>query len=117
MSPSSDISSSGIHSAVLLESLAPGSLIDVETKSRHYRIECLGGNAIRISGHPSYCPEPTAAHLQGSIDKEGVFNFGQIGPGMRLMVMLDDRRPVTTSSVVKVRVERPSRPKSTTSIH
>ena len=35
-------------------SLAPGSRIDVETKSRHYQIECLGGNAIRISGHPEY---------------------------------------------------------------
>jgi hypothetical protein len=34
------------------KSLAQGSLIDVETKSRHYWIECLGGNAIRISGHP-----------------------------------------------------------------
>ena len=30
-------------------SLAPGSRIDVETKSRHYQIECLGGNALPIS--------------------------------------------------------------------
>ncbi len=31
---------------------------DVETKSRHYRIECLGGHAIRISGHPEYVRYP-----------------------------------------------------------
>ncbi len=37
-------------------SLAPGALVDVETKNRHYQIECLGGSAIRISGHPEYCP-------------------------------------------------------------
>jgi hypothetical protein len=53
-------------------SLAPGSQIEVETKSRHYQIEWLGGNAIRISGHPAYCPNPVPARLHGSLDKEGV---------------------------------------------
>jgi hypothetical protein len=47
--------------------LVRGSLIDVETKSRHYMIECLGGSAIRISGHPEYCPEPVPARLHGSL--------------------------------------------------
>jgi hypothetical protein len=50
------------------KSLLRGSLIDVETKSRHYRIECLGGNAIRIAGHPEYCPNPVPAQLHGSVD-------------------------------------------------
>jgi hypothetical protein len=40
--------------------LPPGSLLEVETKNRHYQIECLGGSAIRISGHPEYCPTPAA---------------------------------------------------------
>jgi len=31
-----------------LNSLRPGSMIDVETKSRHYHIECLGGDKIRV---------------------------------------------------------------------
>ena len=53
-------------------SLAPGSRIEVETKSRHYQIECLGGNAVRISGHPEYCPNPVPARLHGSLDQEGV---------------------------------------------
>jgi hypothetical protein len=30
-----------------LKNLRPGSLIDVETTSRHYHIECLGGDAVR----------------------------------------------------------------------
>lgn len=64
--------------------LVPGSLIDVETKSRHYRIECLGGNAIRISGHPEYCPDPVPAQLHGSVNKEGDLELGLIGRGMRL---------------------------------
>jgi hypothetical protein len=100
-------------------SLTLGSLIDVETKSRHYRIECLGGNAIRISGHPEYCPEPVPAQLHGSLDKEGIFEFGLIGRGMRLMFLLNERRPVTTTRVLRVQVDQPKvvQPKSSSSIH
>ena len=87
--------------------LAPGSLIDVETKSRHYKIECLGGTAIRVSGHPDYCPEPVRASLQGSVDKEGTLEPGVINCGMRMILLLDEVRPITTSSVLNVRVEIP----------
>src|SRR5262245_66384863 len=88
-------------------SLAPGSRIDVETKSRHYQIECLGGNAIRISGHPEYCPNPVPARLHGSLDKEGVLEFGLIGCGMRFIFLLNDDRPVTPQRVLRVQVDRP----------
>jgi hypothetical protein len=88
-----------------VNNLDPSSSIDVETKTRHYQIECLGGNAIRISGHPEYCPEPVAAWLHGSVDREGVLEFGVIGRGKRLVFLLDEpRRPVTTSRVLHVHV-------------
>ena len=90
------------------QSLAPGSRIDVETKSRHYQIECLGGNAIRISGHPEYCPNPVPARLHGSLDKEGVLEFGLIGRGMRFLFLLNDERPITTSRVLHIHVDRPT---------
>jgi hypothetical protein len=86
-------------------SLTPGSLIDVETKSRHYRIECLGGSAVRISGHPEYCPEPVQAQLQGSVDREGTLELGFIGRGMRMIFLLGEHRPVTTSRVLSLHVE------------
>ena len=86
--------------------LAQGSLIDVETKSRHYRIECLAGNSIRISGHPDYCPNPVAAQLQGSVDENGRLGSGVIGRGMRLVVLLkNENRPITTSKVLNVSVD------------
>jgi hypothetical protein len=96
-----------MKSAELVEcrSLERGSLIDVETKSRHYQIECLGGNAIRISGHPEFCPEPVKAHLQGSFDQEGLFELGMIGRGRRIRFLLDGERPVTTSRVIKLHVD------------
>ena len=102
-----------------LNSLRPGSLIDVETKSRHYHIECLGGSAIRISGHPQYCPDPVPAQLEGSIDKEGTVELGHIHRGRRLTFFVNDQGPVTTSRVVSVHVDQPkaSLPKSSPSIH
>ena len=99
--------------------LEPGSLIEVETKSRHYKIECLGGSAIRISGHPDYCPDPVPARLQGSLNEEGIMEWGLIGRGMRLKFLLDEVRPVTTSSVLHVHVDQPeaARPERSESIH
>jgi hypothetical protein len=89
--------------------LMPGSLIDVETKSRHYRIEFLGGNSIRVSGHPEFCPDPVIANLQGSLDQDGCLEVGFIVCGMKLIFMLGGDRPVTTSRVVHVNVEQPER--------
>jgi hypothetical protein len=102
MTAQSGLSESGVRLDVAR--VAPGCFIDVETKTRHYQIECLGGNAIRISGHPDYCPGPTPARLHGSIDSEGVLECGHIGRGMKLMFFLEDDRPVTTSRVVGFRI-------------
>jgi hypothetical protein len=101
------------------KNLVRGALIDVETKSRHYRIECLGGNEFRISGHPHYCPNPVPAQLQGSVSDDGAFEQGLIGRGMRLMFLLNERRPVTTSRVLHVHVDQPQgvRSNSSPSIH
>src|ERR1700688_1775005 len=66
--------------------LVPGSLIDVETKSRHYRIEYLGGNSIRVSGHPEFCPQPVMGSLQGSLDRDGTLEIGFIACGMRMIL-------------------------------
>jgi hypothetical protein len=93
--------------ALVLDTLTPGSLIDLETHSRHYQIECLGGDEIRISGHPHYCPRPTAARLKGSVDQNGVLQPGMIGSEMRLIILLNDR-PVTTSQVVNIHVHQAS---------
>jgi hypothetical protein len=83
--------------------LPPGSLLDVETRNRHYRIECLGGSAIRISGHPEYCPSPAPGR---------VLEAGVIERGKHLHFLLQDCRPVTTSRVTRLRVHKPSRSSS-----
>jgi hypothetical protein len=93
-----------MRSAELLDckSLEPGSLIDVETTSRHYRIECLGGSTIRVSGHPRFCPTPVVAQLEGSVTNEGTIEAGIIERGMRMVFLLENHTPVTTSKVLHV---------------
>jgi hypothetical protein len=93
--------------SVACDTLQSGSTIDVETTSRHYQIECLGGDTIRISGHPEYCPSPVRAHLEGSVDRAGYIERGRIECGRRLRFLLDDDHPITTSPVRSVHVDRP----------
>jgi hypothetical protein len=105
MTPSNGISSNGISSNCISGvdpgSLRPGSTIDVETKTRHYHIECLGGETIRISGHPEYCPQPVPAHVVGPIAR-----------GTHLTFLLNDLRPITTSRVIGLHVDEPGDPKT-----
>jgi len=90
-----------------LQNLPPGAMVDVETRSRHYHIECLGGNTMRISGHPQYCPSPVVAELAGSMDRNGAYETGRIMPGKHLVFVLEHERPVTTSRVLSVHVDDP----------
>jgi hypothetical protein len=107
--------SSEIPAGVNPASLRPGSLIDLETGSRHYRIECLGGTAVRISGHPEHCLNPVPARLFGSIDSKGAVELGLIEPGSRVMFFLNGDHPLTTSRVVSVHVDQPSPVQSSSS--
>jgi len=88
------------------KSLEPGSFIDVETMSRHYKIECLGGSAVRVSGHPRFCPTPVVAQLEGSVSQDGTIEDGIIERGLRLVFLFEDHIPVTTSRVLNVQWDR-----------
>lgn len=89
---------------VYVSSLDTGSTIDLETKSRHYRIEYLEGDRIRISGHPRWCPTPVLARLHGS-RVGGEFEEGYIACGMHLVFeRLDNHVPVTTSEITDIRM-------------
>jgi hypothetical protein len=89
----------GIH----VQELAPGAVIGVDTRSHHYRIEYLGGDDIRISGHPSFCPTPIPAQLRGSIGPGGELEVGYVGPGMRMAFRrINEQGGVVTSPVTGV---------------
>jgi hypothetical protein len=86
------------------QNLTPGSRVDVETKTRHYRIEWLGGNRIRIFGHPQICPEPVPAWLEGSIARDGSIESGLIECGMPMAFLVGNAQPVRTSRVIGMHV-------------
>jgi hypothetical protein len=88
--------------------LPTGSRIDLETSSRHYQIEIAAGGSVRISGHPEFCPDLTPAELRGSLSPQGILD-GVIGKGMRLSLLLDHFRPMTTSRVLSIHVD-PAKP-------
>ncbi len=114
---------SGIHAAepstvsVDIDELAPGTLIDIETKSRTYHLECLGGKSVRIWGHPEYCPTPTPAVVHGSVSKSGGLEYGRIERGSRFMFFLNGNRPVNTSAVVSVHVRPPRTAEPSSGVH
>jgi hypothetical protein len=94
-----------LREGVQLTDLARGAVMDIETKSRHYSVEYLGGDHVRISGHPQWCPTPIVVRLEGSLGNSGDFEPGFVGHGMRLVFQrLDDRPPVTTSEVKDLHV-------------
>jgi hypothetical protein len=93
-----------------LNNLSPGSVIDVETKNHHYRIEYLTDDEITISGHSRLCPTPIRVQLQGSARGSGTFKPGFVGCGMHLVFRrFDERLPVTTSEIVSIQMECPLR--------
>src|SRR5258706_1509577 len=85
---------------------SPGSVLDVETSHRTYRLECMCGASVRISGLPSYCPTPVRAQVQGSTTEAGDFEPGFVGRGMHLIFRrTDDHRDVVTSTIKSVHLE------------
>jgi hypothetical protein len=82
-----------------LRNLAPGSILDVATESRHYEV--------LISGHPSLCPTAVSARLRGSLESSGEVHAGFVGRGMRLAFQrLTDGLPVITSAIQEIYAER-----------
>ena len=90
-----------LREGVQLTDLARGAMIDIETESRHYFVEYLGGDQVRISGHPQWCPTPVVVRLEGSLGTSGAFEPGVVAPGMRLVFQRFDNRPPVTTSEVK----------------
>jgi hypothetical protein len=93
------------HDGVYLRELEKGSVIVVETESRPYRMEYLGEDDVRISGHPNYCPTPVVAHVSGSLSDTGAFEPGFVGRGMHLVFRRDDSQAaVSTSKIADIKL-------------
>jgi hypothetical protein len=112
MYPENGASNSSLHfdtalleneDGVYLDELPVGAMMDVETTNRAYRIENRGDGKVLISGHPTYCPEPTLVDLHGSTNGEAMLKLRFIGRGMRIEFRHPERGIIYTSPVREIR--------------
>ncbi|MBI1787343.1 MAG: hypothetical protein HYR60_07310 [Acidobacteria bacterium] len=97
-----------MEDGIQTDSLTPGTLLEVATRSRSYRVEILPGGEALISGHPKYCPEPTCVRLHGSTWGHSLLRLHYIGKGMNLEFGHPQFGIVHTSPVLDVREVAPN---------
>jgi hypothetical protein len=88
---------------VFLEELAPGEIIEVETKHHSYLVENYGKGQILISGHPEYCPHPVLVDVYGSTWGGAMLKPGFIGRGMHLEFRHPSYGVIHTSRIREIR--------------
>lgn len=90
-----------ISDQVQLTELESGTVVEVATHTRTYRIECRKGGELFISGHPEFCPEPVSARI-GSAGSQFIPDL--IGVGMRLEAQTANGVMFRTSPIADIRV-------------
>jgi hypothetical protein len=92
---------------VYLHELPEGSVLEVETSGHRYTIVNRTHGEALISGHPRFCPQPTAVIIGGSALGGCMVKAGFIGLGMRLTFQLPTHRTITTSPIMQIRTTSP----------
>jgi hypothetical protein len=87
-----------------LDDLASGAVVEIETQHHHYRIVKRADTHVRISGHPTFCPEPVEVEIEGSFGNRPPLmpNPGFIGRGMYLVFKHPLFDEVTTSRIREI---------------
>jgi hypothetical protein len=77
--------------------------VDIETQHHHYRLVKRADTHVRISGHPTLCPEPIEVEVEGSLagGPPLVPNPGFIGRGMYLVFKHPLFEQVITTSKIR----------------
>lgn len=96
-----DLFPDGSEEGVALESLAPGTVLDVTTRNTRYRLTVVGpeGQAL-VTGGPRF-PDPTEVRIEGSTAGGRALRLGWIGVGLRLEMRMG-ARTITTSTVQSI---------------
>ena len=97
-----NIIQSEIEGGVHLRDLAPGAVLEVQTRHHVYRIVNQREGAAWISGHPVYCPDPVLVDIHGSTWGGSMIMDRYIGRGMHLEFGHPYFARVTTSTIVEV---------------
>jgi len=97
-------STTSLTEGIRLAELDPGSVVEVVTGSRCYRLASGADGEVLISGHPDLCPAPIAAQI-GSISLDRSTHIpGFVCLGMYMEVCCSNDVVFRTSAVVDIRV-------------
>lgn len=96
---------------VALRSLEPLTELNVHTRNTCYRIVISRDADIVIQGG-AFFPDPTHAHVEGASLGGNLLKVGWIGVGLRMEILAQGRRIVTTAvrSIVRHDDTAPTRP-------
>jgi hypothetical protein len=98
-----NIVQSEVEGGVHLRDVPPGTVLEVKTQNRAYKILYQGWDQALISGHPVFCPEPVPVTIHGSTWGGSMLKSRFIGRGMRLEFGHPDFEPIRTSVILDVR--------------
>jgi hypothetical protein len=100
----SNIIRSEIEGGADLNQITSGTVLEVSTLHRHYRIAYRGEGVALICGHPRFCPKPTLVRIAGSTWGGSMLWTKFIGRGMRLEFAHPIYGRIITSAISDVRV-------------
>jgi hypothetical protein len=94
----------GSEEGIYLNDLADGAVGEIETQYHHYWLVKCADTHVRISGHPTFCPEPVEVEIEGSAGslRPLMPNPGFIGRGMYLVFKHPLFDQVTTSRIREI---------------
>ena len=91
----------GCADGVAVESLEPGTILEVTTRNTRYRLTVLDAEGHALITGGSLFPQPTEVHIEGATAGGAALKLGWIGVGLRLELSLGGRM-ITTSPVRSV---------------
>ena len=97
-----EVGQPGSEDGVYLDDLPDGASLEVQTRHHRYKIVKLAHTLARISGHPTYCPEPITVEIEGSAAEGSALRRGFIGRGMHLMFQHATYHALTTSRIMDI---------------
>src|SRR5215469_10581403 len=93
---------SEVEGGVDLRRLAPGTVLEVQTRNHVYRIVSQREGGAWISGHPIFCPDPVLVDIHGSTWGGSMIRERSVGRGMHLEFGHPDYWRVTTSRILEI---------------
>ena len=93
---------SEVEGGVDLRRLAPGTVLEVQTRNNVYRIVSERDGGAWISGHPVFCPDPVSVNIHGSTWGGSMLRERYIGRGMYFEFGHPDYWRLTTSRILEV---------------